>query len=391
MGFSFQSILIKKRGTPAQTKKAFLAAMKDLGYSVTDDPENGFAVRFVTARKSAYVCVTGDVLFESADRDVLTAIGDETQTPVLLLRNFASDWLEVRLYHEGRKQTFSYGMPPDPEMEQAEPGEHDLFAALLPDEEAKEAFVRLIHTDHAFSEEIVWGMAPLFGFNERLLYPEEGGKTETVLYFTKTGSFVPKLLPATDAPAFRINTYSYENPYFLDVNPAGGCGRGIRVIVKGTGFDTDQWRCPLAAVYSGSITDHGLSPEEEAHLIFRVRPERVTFTDGAKGWIADFPDAVIDRGLNPEHPVSGTHEGFEYNAARSWVVRYLLIPDKTVPREIIKPRFYSETGASKEHVHIFVVPMEHQDGFAYCRLVPYARMWTGGLEGWWLGEFKDEC
>ena len=100
-----------------------------------------------------------------------------------------------------------------------------------------------------------------------------------------------------------------ENPFLISCESCGGAGRGVAVEFRAVNYDPDALEMPFVSVFHFGLRmemcAEGAFPDAQAiheRCFFRTVPERCTFEDGSRGWIARFPEVPILRGVNPEHP-----------------------------------------------------------------------------------------
>jgi len=327
MGYTFAAALLKKTTTAPSTRKAFREAMENLGYRrAASAEEASLCLRMHQDKKSAWLSLELEIP-ESLNKelDFLRKVSAEMHTPILYFLNFDSDFLYIAATDGKDMQHVHVGFideDDDEENAEAMQDSEDLsiFDALLPDDAARAEFRRILAVDdeeRIFSEEAAQEMAALFGYTPEVLFIDEEAKPFAEFNFDLPGGeAVPLLMPEDAPPALRIGMLGLGNPSNVQINSVGGMGKGIRVVLQADGYDAQDWELPvlwLTNEFAERMTGQPvLIPCDK-----KVVPRRVKFQDGRSGWIAEFSDAPIYRGVNAESPQAESYKALMYHAGNS--------------------------------------------------------------------------
>ena len=327
MGYTLSALLI--RGPRAAVRDGLKAYFKARGYTQArggDDAD--ITLRLYARPKDGWAVLAGEAIDEAGDE--AARISEALGAPVVHAMNVDSDALLLTLHDGGRSEAMSCGAFDGMEAPGV-PEDTPLWDALLGENAAP--VKRLLREDRVFSEEALAEAAPLAGWPENILTlplddEAEGGSKPFCALRLKDGSAA--FLMDRDAPPALHNTIigEFSNPFSVRIESAGGEGRGVRVEFRAVGYDADAYempRCRLRLMGEEyRVLNGGDSFEDLDALAQRLEectqvcvPERVVFPDGAKGWVAEFPDAPIERGVNRAHPQAAGMKADRYAFERS--------------------------------------------------------------------------
>lgn len=390
MGYTFSAALVKRTGTAPATRKAIREGMGNMGYQKASNAEDASLVLpLYHDKKSAWMAIALEMPERIGQQmEFLRKLAAEMHTAILYFMNFDSDYLyvgatdgtQVQHVHVGYIDE-DEGDEPDGLMQNSD--DLSVFDALLPDEAARAEFRRILAVDmmeRVFSESAAHEMAALFGYTPEALFVDEDAEPFAVLAFDlpDTGA-VPLLMPEDAPPSFTREgaVLGGGNPICMDVYPGGGRGRGIRVLVQAEGYDAEDWELlPLHVTNRHKSRDVKVDESYEAE----ATPRRVSFSDGSKGWMAEFPDAPIFCGVNPASPACKSSRADKIRE-KNGLVLYLAFEGGHV-KELVPPVFRPDPALmndpegmkawlrsqfepilmNTEKTHIWVAPMENQDG-----------------------------
>jgi len=395
MGYTFAAALVKKTGAPGRnptapaTRKAIREGFEKLGYVKADADEAALVLPLHHDPKSAWLTIALEIPERLGEQlELLRKLAAEMRTPILYFMNFDSDFLYIAATDGTKVQHVHVGYideDEDEENAEAMTDSEDLsvFDALLPDEAARAAFRRILAVDdeeRVFSESAAQEMAALFGYTSEVLFIDEEAEPFAVLAFNQAGQeAVPLLMPEDAPPAFTTAraVLGNGNPICMDIHPSGGRGRGIRVTVMAEGYDAEDWKL-LPLHLTNQHKQYGVQVEESYEATVQAR--RVSFRDGSKGWEAEFPDAPIFCGVNPDFPdrfsnrvvrADETNGFVLYLAFEGGNVREAMPPVLRPGRELMQDREalqawfreqFDPVLNNPEKTHIWVHPMENRDG-----------------------------
>lgn len=390
MGYTFSAALVKKTGTAPATRKAIREGMGNLGYQKAANAEDASLVLpLYHDKKSAWMAIALEMPERIGKQmEFLRKLAAEMHTAILYFMNFDSDYLYVGATDGTQVQHVHVGYIDEDEGDEPDglmlsSDDLSVFDALLPDEAARAEFRRILAVDmmeRVFSESAAQEMAALFGYTPEALFVDEDAEPFAVLAFDlpDTGA-VPLLMPEDAPPSFTREgaVLGGGNPICMDVYPGGGRGRGIRVLVQAEGYDAEDWELlPL------HVTNRHKSRDVKVDEVYEAdaSPRRVSFSDGSKGWMAEFPDAPIFCGVNPASPACKSSRADKIRE-KNGLVLYLAFEGGNV-KELVPTVFRPDPALmndpegmkawlrsqfepilmNPEKTHIWVVPMENQDG-----------------------------
>ena len=200
----------------------------------------------------------------------------------------------------------------------------------------------------------------------------------------------PLYMPEDASPAFTTarSVRGTGNPIAMELHSCGGKGRGIRVALMAEGYDATDWE--LLPLHLTNQRPFGGGQVEEPYTA-TAQPQRITFSDGSAGWVAEFPDAPIPCGVNPDVPNPYAKHVIQAYAHTGYLLRLAfeggnppegmppvmnpsmeLMQDKNALREWLLEQF-KPVLENPEKTHIWVYPADNQDGAVHHE-VPRAKL-----------------
>ena len=365
MGYTFAAALLKKTATAPGTRKAFRAAMDTLGYrKAASAEEASLSLRMYQDKKSRWLSLAMDVPDSLADElDFLRKVSAEMHTPILYFINFDSDFLYLAATDGKDVQHVHVGYIDEDEDEENAEAMQDsedlsIFDGLLPDDAARVEFRRILAVDmeeRIFSESAAQEMAALFGYTPEVLFIDEDAPAFAELHFDLPGGdAVPFLMPEDAPPAFTesMAVVSVANPSEIFLHSCGGAGKGVRITMQAFGYDAAVWEVPVAAICRSAAG----YVERTVEDYWRGVPERVSFSDGSKGWRVDLPDIPIEPGVNLKHTQAWSkkaHMHYWEHSLHLWLAF-------TDSREVD-----AAEGELEGFTRVFIAPLENSQGFVY--------------------------
>ena len=358
MGYTFAAALLKKTTTAPGARKAFRTAMENLGYrKAANEAEASLALRMYQDKKSAWLSLAMDMP-ECLDEalDFLRNVSAEMHIPILYFMNFDSDFLYVAATDGKDVQHVHVGFIDEDDEAMTDSEDLSLFDALLPDDADRTEFRRILAVDdeeRVFSEEAAQEMAALFGYTPEVLFIDEDAKSFAEFYFDLPGGeAVPFLMPEDAPPAFtkECAILGWGNSISMQINPCGGVGKGIRVLMKAEGYDAEDWKAACARL--SNDMNKNLGRPAPLEYTAKAVPKRVAFQDGGKGWEVEFPDAPIFRGVNPASPLAHSARVDAIYGANSYNLCLTFTGGTFKDNEL----------NFSEQTHIWIIPIENPDG-----------------------------
>ena len=346
MGYTFAAALLKKTTTAPGARKTFREAMENLGYrKAPNADEASLALRMYHDKKSAWLSLALEMP-EDLDKELefLRKVSVEMHTPILYFMNFDSDFLYIAATDGKAVQHVHVGFIDEDDEAMTDSEDLSIFDALLPDDAARAEFRRILAVDdeeRVFSEEAAQEMAALFGYTPEALFIDEDAKPFAEFNFDLPGESlagggeaVPFLMPEDAPPALRLGSMGLCNPSDITIFSNGGAGKGIRVVLQAVGYDANDWELPVL-----QLSKHVMHPGQLPEFVFdeKVVPQRVKFQDGSEGWTAEFPDAPIDRGVNPASKLEFTKKGYDYHYANSLTLYIAFRGGSFEARKLVRP------------------------------------------------------
>ena len=411
MGYTFAAALLKKTTTAPGTRKAFREAMDTLGYrKAASAEEASLSLRMYQDKKSRWLSLAMDVPDSLADElDFLRKVSAEMHTPILYFINFDSDFLYLAATDGKDVQHVHVGYIDEDEDEENAEAMQDsedlsIFDGLLPDDAARVEFRRILAVDmeeRIFSESAAQEMAALFGYTPEVLFIDKDAPAFAELHFDLPGGdAVPFLMPE-DAPVkLRLGSMGLGNPSDVAVFSNGGVGKGIRVVLLAEDYDVQDWELPVIWLNGRCPVNRG-ELSLELQYSEKVVPTRCRFQDGKAGWIAEFPDAPLYQGVNPDSPLEFERKGFDYHYAHSLSLHIafrggtfsLPEPQKPEGAEATREAMTAWNWArwhyfhcGEGHTDIQVIPLENPEQGFHTKLPrsPFDKqIWNDWLRGYW--------
>ncbi len=408
MGYTFAAALVKKAGRTAPgTRKAFREAMETIGYQKAASAEEAaLSLRMYQDKKSAWLSLSLEMPEDlGKELEFLRTLAAEMHTSILYFMNFDSDFLliaatdgeQVQCTHIGYADDEDGDLPPDSD-------DLSIFDVQLLDDAARAEFRRILAVDdeeHIFSESAAQEMAALFGYTPEVLFIDEDAPPFAELHFDLPGGeAVPFLMPE-DAPVkLRLGSMGLGNPSDVVVFSNGGVGKGIRVVLLAEDYDAQDWELPVIWLNGRCPVNRG---ERSLELQYseKVVPTRCRFQDGKAGWIAEFPDAPLYQGVNPDSPLEYERKGFDYHFSHSLRLHIafrggtfrLLEPQKPADAEAFSEAWVAWNEARWDYFHcdegvteIWVIPLENPEQGFHTKLPrsPFdKRIRNDWLRGYW--------
>ena len=404
MGYTFAAALVKKCDTAPGTRKAFRQAMENLGYRRAASAENAaLSLKMYQDRKSAWLSLAMEIPDDLEEETAfLRSVAAEMHTPILYFINLDSDFLLMIATDGQTVQQVHVGfadedgdIPPDSE-------DLSLFDGLLPDDAARAEFRRILAVDdeeRVFSEEAAQEMAALFGYTPEVLFSDEEAKPFAEFCFDLPGEeAVPFLMPEDAPVAFEVTCgHLGVNPETLSFCSCGGAGRGVRILLQAQDYDAETWEAPCIEISNEINKRCGYPPPEEYSA--KVVPKRAVFNDGSKGWVAEFPDVPMFRGVNPDSPQRRSMKAWKIEQAIEYHVHIALCdvrfrtPEPDEPVQMMLPddgwraheplSLQAHFEKYEQKTHIWIISMENPEA---CRhyampMVPLQRrqVWLAGF------------
>lgn len=386
MGYTFAAALLKKTTTAPSIRKNFRLAMETLGYrKAANAEEASLTLRMHQDKKSAWMSVAMEMPASLNDElELLRKVAAEMHTHVLYFMNFDSDFLYVAATDGKDVQHVHVGFIDEDDEAMQDSDDLSIFDALLPDDAARAEFRRILAVDdeeRVFSEEAAQEMAALFGYTPEVLFIDEDAEPFAELCFDLPGKEAEPFLMPEDAPvALRVGSMGLGNPSGINVFSNGGVGKGIRVVLRADGYDAQDWELPVMQL-SKCVMRH---PGQRLEILFdeKVVPKRVNFQDGSSGWIAEFPDAPIYRGVNPASPQEYTKKGYDYHFEHAFTLSIAfrggtfalqrpeepdedMLKDPAKMMEWYKRRQEYEQQTAHEKTHFWIVPVQNPEKAAH--------------------------
>lgn len=315
--------------------------------------------------------------------------------PVMFFMNFDSDFLFVAATDGEKLQHVHVGWIDGDDERMQDSTELSVFDALLKDGAARAEFRRILASkdeERVFSEEAAQEMATLFGYTMEALLVDEDAEPFAVLGFVpgshqqggwctsgKREGRVPLLMPEHAPPALGAVVRHFGNPTSLQICSCGGPGRGVRILLQAEGYDDDEWESPCIWLSNEVNKFCGYAAPEEYGA--KVIPKRAVFEDGSKGWLAEFPDVPLLRGVNPASPDRRSAQAQRFLGAGSYRVDIALYEGQFLPRESggpvqaalpegdwrerENPSVCAHIDRFVQKTHVWILPMENPDGWMH--------------------------
>ena len=319
MGSFFNAYLICTGGAPKQARLRLQDGFRARGYDLLPGNADGERrMQLYASTKQHWGALVPDSP-EDAGPEEARQLARELGAPVIYAANMDSDALVLYLTDGERAEDLCIG---DGEAYEISPetGPGALWDALFTTDADRTAFREILSREYVFSEEALHDLAPLLGGLPDLnAIPLDGGfddyETRPYCSFNlgHKESGVPFRMKASAPPAFvdqrHVGHDVNANPFCIRCESCGGEGRGVVAEFHAMNYDPDALEMPFATIFHFGLREELFAedalPDAQAmheRCFFRTVPERCTFADGHRGWIARFPEVPILRGVNPDHP-----------------------------------------------------------------------------------------
>lgn len=411
MGCTFAAALLKKTATAPAARKALREAMEALGYRKSPAAEASLVLPLHHDKKSAWMTLALEIPAHLDEQlELLRKLAAQMHTAILYFLNLDSDFLYVAATDGSAVQHVHVGFIDKDAPENADvmrnSDDLSVFDALLPDDDARAAFRRILAVDdedRVFSEDAAQEMAALFGYTPEALFIAPDAEPFAVLAFNPAGQeAVPFLMPEDAPPQLHSQFLSWDNPSEFLIDSVGGAGKSLRIVLRAEGYDAYDWELPvlwLKNVFQKSNRAVEIPVDE------KVVPVRCRFEDGADGWTADFPDVPISRGVNPASPAVTSPKALDYRTAHQYILYVpftggqltVTKPAPLTPAEKLDPRLteawrqgwrdYREDDSDGK-THIWIMPLENPE--QHWHGVILRRALRGGQWSRWLTPYLSE-
>lgn len=323
MGSFFNALFLRTDGAPKETRERLKAGFVARGYDLLPQSAGGeHRATLYADRKRAWGALVTDLLGGEDDLEEARRVARELGKPVILAMNVDSDALYLALTDGERMEDVVIGNGEAYDL-RAETGPGPMWDEVLGSDANRAAFREVLGREYVFSEEALNDLAPLIGglpdvaalsieLEDEVL--EDGPRPYCSFNLGHKKGGTPFLAKRTAPPALVdqgfVSRECNENPFMVRCDSMGGEGRGVVVELRAVGYDPDALEMPFASVFHFGVREQLFAEkscsfdEDEmcARCFFRCVPERQTFEDGSRGWIARLPEVPILRGVNPEHP-----------------------------------------------------------------------------------------
>lgn len=379
MGSFFNLYLIHTGGAPKQARLRLQDGFRARGYDLLPGHADGERRMqlYAPARQAwgALVPDSPDAAGPDEARQLARALG----APVIYAANMDSDALYLYLSDGERGEDLCIGNGEAYEI-LPETGPGALWDEVLGSDANRAAFRAILSREYAFSEEALNDLAPLLGGLPDLgAIPLDGGFDDGAarpycsFNLGHRDGGVPFRMKAGAPPAFvdqrQVAHDVNANPFHIRCESCGGEGRGVVVEFHAVNYDPDALEMPFATAFhfglrrellaGDALTDAQAMYER---CFFRSVPERCTFEDGGRGWIARFPELPILRGVNPAHPQFAHSRGMKERFSYCFCV-YAAICGDAFPLVRNAPIGFPEgLQPMNERTRIRCYPMENPDG-----------------------------
>ena len=324
MGTSFSTIQIKNR--QQKTPEIFIELLskyfckKGLDLAAAENAEFSYRVAF--SDESDWITICYDEQHGGANtRQIMEDTGKLAEffkTYCIITSVWDSDFIEMRLFENSAKQgdylwAGRHVVPDAPKMH----GNQNLWESLLSKGATWGQFTEILDKscENTFAEETFSKLAPLLGMSPKNIIRDYRGWEHTepnnpnvhILHY-RTKTDLPLLL--TDG-ATRLKNLSGIGPClvsdmknYISFNNVGGISKGLSVCFLGECFKNDEVKV------SELIIERLKDPKKKRnnvkypddYEIFSASLEKMQFSDGISGLIANIDDYVFFEGINIEHP-----------------------------------------------------------------------------------------
>lgn len=379
MGSFFNLFLIHTGGAPKQARLRLQDGFRARGYDLLPGNADGErSYRLYASTKQRWGALVPDSP-EGAGPDEARQLARELGAPVIYAANMDSDALYLYLSDGERGEDLCIGNGEAYEIS-PETGPGALWDALFTTDADRAAFRAILSRKYVFSEEALNDLAPLLGGLPDLnAIPLDGGFDDYAarpycsfnLGHKQSGT--PFLMKASAPPAFvdqrHVPHDVNANPFHLCCESCGGAGRGVVAEFRAVNYDPDALEMPFATIFHFGLREELFAedalPDAQAmheRCFFRAVPERCTFADGSRGWIARFPEVPILRGVNPDHPQFAHSRGMKERFSSCFCVYAAICGDAFPVIRDALPGIPECLQPLNERTRVRCYPMENPDG-----------------------------
>ncbi|MEA4897034.1 MAG: hypothetical protein VB115_02195 [Christensenellaceae bacterium] len=349
MGHFFHNMLVEAV-TPEVLAQGLVEAFGSLGYYVPADDEGADCVFEVYGRTGdRFLALVGDWSDNGAD-NLAEHIAKAVNGRVIGVQCVDSDVLILSLT-EGDKTSVAYVGSPEAYGITPRPLRAAPWEALVGDDWP--AFRSALDASYTFAEDALNPLGAIIGFSAAdaaRCSDDPGQPLQT--YAFKRQQPIPEYLPDQLRPAFRRIGYWREQDVptaaFLS---AGGHGQGVEVLIVAPGVD------------AGTLDGAGIRLARAFNLQrerndIEARLESIPLEGGGVGWLAEFPDAEILSGPNPDHPQAHRPDGLDRNMRRTY---YVFLTERK--GFTLKPPG-EPVSEGDPLVHVQIMPVGNRSGWA---------------------------
>ena len=379
MGSFFNAYLICTGGAPKQARLRLQDGFRARGYALLPSHADGERrMQLYASTKQHWGALVLDSP-EDAGPDEARQLARELGAPVIYAANMDSDAL-VLFHTDGeRGEDLCIG---DGEAYEISPetGPGALWDALFTTDADRAAFRAILSRKYVFSEEALHDLAPLLGGLPDLnAIPLDGSfddyETRPYCSFNlgHKQSGVPFRMKASAPPAFVDQRHVPHdvnmNPFCICCESCGGAGRGVVAEFRAVNYDPDALEMPFATIFHFGLREELFAedalPDAQAmyeRCFFHAVPERCTFADGHRGWIARFPEVPILRGVNPDHPQFAHSRGMKERFSSCFCIYAAICGDAFPVIRDALPGIPECLQPLNERTRVRCYPMENPDG-----------------------------
>lgn len=337
MGSFFNLFLICTGGAPKQARLRLQDGFRARGYDLLPgNAEVERSYRLYAPAKQRWGALVPDSP-ENCDVDEARQLARELGAPVIYAANMDSDALYLYLTDGERGEDLCIGDGETYEL-CPETGPGALWDEVLGSDANRAAFREILARKYVFSEEALGELAPLLGGMPDLIaipldgsYDDFEARPYCSFNLGHKGSGTPFRMKAGAPPAFVDQRHVAHdinaNPFHIRCESCGGEGRGVVAEFRALNYDPDALEMPFATIFHFGLREElfaesPITDEKTLHKRcgFRSVPERCTFDDGSRGWVARFPEVPILQGVNPAHPQFAHSRGMKERFAGCFCV-----------------------------------------------------------------------
>lgn len=379
MGSFFSLFLICTGGAPKQARLRLQDGFRARGYDLLPGNADGERrMQLYASARQAWGALVPDSP-EDVNPDEARQLARELGAPVIYAANMDSDVLYLCLTDGERAEDLCIGNGEAYEIH-PETGPGALWDEVLGSDANRAAFRAILARDYVFSEEALDDLAPLLGGMPDLrAIPLDGSfddyESRPYCSFNlgHRRSGTPFRMKAGAPPAFVDQRHVAHdvnaNPFHVRCESCGGEGRGVVVEFRAVNYDPDALEMPFATIFHFGLREEMFAedalPDAQAmyeRCGFRAVPERCSFDDGSRGWIARFPEVPILRGVNPDHPQFAHSRGMKERFSSCFCVYAAICGDAFPVIRDALPGIPECLHPLNERTRVRCYPMENPDG-----------------------------